>query len=203
MTEWRIYKNNTVPPVSTFEFHAERERAPHLEQGWHRVRLLRAADLIREAAAMLPGPVGVSDLGCGDGGLLSVIHHDLNLDCWGYDFQPSNQDGWAERGVQAEALDVFNGGQDKACVGDIAVVTEVLEHIADPHGALRWIAQHAQFLVASSPALENDVHHDECHAWAWDVDGYRQLVEDAGFEVLVHELIVNGTTQILLARRAA
>ena len=202
MAEWRIYPDADVPHVSTFDFHSDRPRAPHLEQGGHRERLLRAAELVETAAASIPdGSTTVSDLGCGDGGLLSVVGKSAHVaDCWGYDFQPTNQAGWAERGVKATAYDVFNGDRSQVALGDISVMTEVLEHIADPHGTLRWVGMHSAYVVVSSPAIENDIFHDECHAWAWDFDGYRELVEGAHFEVLVHELIVNDTTQIILAR---
>lgn len=201
MAEWQIYPDDAVPYVSTAEFHHDRARAPHLEQGGHRERLLRAAELVTVAATAIGEGATVSDLGCGDGGLLSVIKSSPAVaDSWGYDFSPANATGWDERGVTATACDVFNGGWDQVCFGDITVLTEVLEHIADPHGAVRRVGMHSQYVIASSPAQENDVYHDECHAWAWDVDGYRALFEGAHFEILLHELILNDTTQILLAR---
>ena len=81
--------------------------------------------------------------------------------------------------------------------GDVAVVTEVLEHLSDPHGALRWIAEHSPLLVASSPWNEDDVTHDECHAWAFDRDGYRALVEQAGYELIGEDDV--GRFQVVLA----
>lgn len=201
MAEWRIYPDQTTPSVSTFAFHEHRPRAPHLEQAGHRERLLRAADLAVVAALGIGDGATVSDLGCGDGGLLSVLKETGKFaSCWGYDFQPTNQAGWAERGIEATAYDVFNGDRSKVALGDITIMTEVLEHIADPHGVMRWVGKHSQYVVVSSPAIENDIFHDECHAWAWDFEGYRELVESGHFEVLVHELIVNDTTQIILAR---
>lgn len=199
--EWRIYPDQDMPPVSTFDFHEHRERAPHLEQEGHRERLHRASELVNTAASSIRGPATVSDLGCGDGGLLSVLGRLPSVaECWGYDFAPANVAGWAERKVVATALDVFNTDRSKVSLGDITVMTEVLEHIADPHGVLRWIGLHSAYVVVSSPANENDIYHDPCHAWAWDIDGFWQLVEGAHFEVLVHEVIVGGTTQIILAR---
>jgi SAM-dependent methyltransferase len=149
--------------VSTFEFHQHRERAPHLEQPDHRARLLKAAETIRSL-----NPTSVVDLGCGDGGLLSLIK---DIPSWGYDFAPANQAGWAERGVKAFAVDVFNGAQqDDVAFGELAVATEVIEHLQDPHGAVEWIARHAKYIVASSPSCD-DMSGD-CHSWAWDHEGY-------------------------------
>jgi hypothetical protein len=173
VTEWHLGQDH----VSTFEFHEHRERAPHLEQPIHRQRLVRAAELVRELE-----PASVVDLGCGDGGLLSLIP---DIPSWGYDFQPTNPAGWAERGVQAEQLDVFNT-REVPRWGELAVMTEVLEHLADPHGVLDWVSHHVTYVVASSPRYENGEYHGDCHAWAWDEPGYRALFEPR-FEVLTHE----------------
>lgn len=184
MNQWRLFDGATAQ-VSTFAFHEHRERAPHLEQPAHRARLVRAADLVLQAQTMLGQPAAVSDLGCGDGGLLSLIQDRVG-EAWGYDFCPANAAGWSERGVKAQALDVFGADAGLVRFGDVAVVTEVLEHLSDPHGALRWIGSHAPMLVASSPWNENDVVHDECHAWAFDRPGYRDLVEQAGWKLVEH-----------------
>lgn len=193
MTEWRL-TDEPVPHVSTAEFHADRPRAPHLEQPVHRPRLELAAALVSIAATLHSGRTGgtratLSDLGCGDGGLLSLVQDGL-AEAWGYDFSPANAEGWPERGVTAEALDVFGADSDRVRFGDITAATEVLEHIADPHGAVRWIGEHSAFIVASSPWNETPDHHDECHAWAFDMEGYRALIEQGGFRILRHERVM-------------
>lgn len=131
-------------------------------------------------------PLSVVDLGCGDGGLLSLLRgHVLS---WGYDFQPSNVSAWTERGVEAELRDVLN---HKAGVhwGELAVLTEVLEHVADPHGVVAWVADNARFIVASSPCgIDTPEQHADEHAWGWDQDGYLALFEPY-FEVLAHERV--------------
>lgn len=204
MTEYKLFDGD-VPHVSTAAFHAHRQRAPHLEQPAHQGRLNTAHAFIIEAlrthAATKPGTddVTLSDLGCGDGGLLQTLRGVTGLSAWGYDFQPSNQAGWVERGVQAELADVFGADRDRIRLGDIAVTTEVLEHVADPHGVVRWIGEHSRFLVASSPWNETPESHDECHAWAFDQDGYRQLIEQGGFTILRHETV--GQFQVVLAEQ--
>ena len=192
MTEWKLFDGD-IPHVSTAEFHADRARASHLEQPVHRPRLELAASLVTVAAMLHAGRNGgaratLSDLGCGDGGLLSLVRS--RVDGWGYDFSPANAEGWPERGVKAEALDVFGADRDRVRFGDITTVTEVLEHLADPHGAVRWIGEHSSFIVASSPWNETPEWHDECHAWAFDMRGYRALVEQGGFRVLRHEQVM-------------
>src|SRR5690242_20241070 len=123
-----------------------------------------------------PRRVYVSDLGCGDGGLLQVLGQDPNLAALGTDIAQAHRSGLAERGVSAEAIDVFNNLENPAIqLGDIVVMTEVLEHLADPHGVLRWLGSRdeAEYIVCSSPWPETLHQHDECHAWAWDLQGYR------------------------------
>lgn len=190
MTEWRLFDGDK-PDVSTFAFHEHRPRAPHLEQPDHHTRLHKTAELIRRLA-----PASVVDLGCGDGGLLSLI---TDIPSWGYDFQPANAEGWAERGVTAEQRDVFTTFEPLRW-GQVAVMTEVLEHLADPHGAVDWVSRHAEWVVASSPKDETGDHHGDCHAWAWDMDGYRALFEPH-FQVTRHEAV--GWSQILVGRSRA
>lgn len=198
MAEYRFFEGD-VPHVSTPEFHADRERAPHLEQPAHRPRLEAAVGLV-EYVADLVGPVTVSDLGCGDGGLLSLVQKLPGVSqAWGYDFQPSNADGWAERGVNATQADVFGSDRHRVRLGDVAVTTEVLEHIATPHEVVRWIGERSSWLVASSPWMEGPGGHDECHAWAWDPAGYRALIIQGGFEVVKHGTV--GAFQLILGRR--
>lgn len=202
MSEYRLYPDHDIPPVSTPQFHADRPRAKHLEDSAHRPRLEKAAEMVRYAAEAVRERgfilVMVSDLGCGDGGLLQLLKDDLGIHAWGYDFHPGAQEGWAERDVRAQSLDVFGVDFDSVTFGDIAVCTEVLEHLAYPHEVLKWIREHTTYLVASSPWTETDMSHDECHAWAWNIGGYRKMFKDAGWTIVQHETV--GNFQVVLAK---
>lgn len=187
MSEWKLFDGDR-PYVSTLDFHRDRERAPHLEQPDHRARLKRCARLIHNM-----DPASVVDLGCGDGGLLSLIK---DIPSWGYDFQPGNEPAWAERRVNAERRDVFNT-RDVPKWGDLAVLTEVLEHLADPHGTIEWVSRNTTWIVASSPRHETADFHGDCHAWAWDEDGYEALIAPH-FEVTSH--IGLDWSQIIIGR---
>lgn len=187
-----------VPYVSTFEFHKDRERAPHLEQEWHRPRLERAAEFARFVVNRLPDPFRtLSDLGCGDGGLLSLLKDIPGAEMWGYDFAPANAAGWRERGVVAQALDVFGADIQRVRIGAVAVMTEVLEHLEDPHDVLHWVRGTARYLVCSSPWNENQNSHCAEHAWAWDLEGYASMIEHAGWTIDRHEQV--GLFQVVLA----
>lgn len=201
MAEWKLFEGARAD-VSTFEFHEHRERAPHLEQGVHQGRLRLAADMVREAVdrveTRITAPCVVIDLGCGDGGLLSLISRLPWVNSYGYDFQPSNKQGWDERNVNAKSLD-FVAEFEQAPGADVYVMTEVLEHLTDPHLMVRKIRARGDQvqLVASSPFTEHSTSHDACHAWAWDQDGYAALMRDAGFNVVRHE--TTGMFQVIHA----
>ena len=207
MGEWRLFPEGTIPEYTTAAWYAGRERAPHLEQGGgHTERLIETAAQVHAAAEMYVGPSRlptVSDLGAGDGGLLSLLDPARFSGRWGYDLQQTNVDGAAERGVDVQLGDVVEGSFVRWCgahnaserhvirFGEISVATEMLEHLIDPHAFVRTIAQHSSVLVASSPWMERPGNAYEFHTWAFDQDGYRALLEQGGFEV-VRQTICGG-----------
>lgn len=201
MAEYKLFEGSKAD-VSTFAFHEHRERAPHLEQFVHQSRLKLAADFVREAVDRVDDRMQrgakVIDLGCGDGGLLSLISRLPFTLPSGYDFQPSNKNGWLERNViavQANFVDDFD--VIPIPVADVYVMTEVLEHLTDPHDMVKKISARGSQLVASSPWTEHSASHDACHAWAWDEEGYKQLMWQAGFKVVRHE--TTGMFQVIHA----
>jgi hypothetical protein len=191
--EWRLFDEGTVPEYTRPDWYEGRERAPHLEQDGHRDRLLTSAALVAKVAFQHRLRT-VVDLGAGDGGLLSLLGP--NLTAWGYDLSPAAVAGAKERGVDVRYGDVIDGEVDWA---DIAVCTEMLEHLVDPHAFVRRVAANVKALVCSSPADERPGAHYEFHTWAWDEIGYRRLVEHAGLKVRHWERV--NMFQVLLAVR--
>lgn len=199
--EAQLFEPGTIPEYSTPEWYAGRERAPHVDEALHRPRLELAAELVKMAARWMP-PVRswfatVSDLGAGDGGLLQLLSA-TDLQCWGYDLQQSNVDGAAERGVDVTLADVFT---DQIALGQVVVCTEMLEHLIDPHGFVRWLWDRGtpQALVASSPFTETAEDHYGYHLWAWDCDGYKAMIESGGWKVTT--VRTTGMFQVVLAVR--
>jgi hypothetical protein len=98
--------------------------------------------------------------------------------------------------VNVELGDVLSG---QVRWGDVVVVTEMLEHLVDPHGFVQNIPNSVRFVVASSPVNETDRNHYEFHLWAWDAAGYAALFTDVGWTVVDHRGV--GPYQVLLASR--
>jgi hypothetical protein len=192
LMEWQLFEPGTIPEYTTPEWYAGRERAPHLEQEPHKWRLETAARFITEL--VVPHSTAVVDLGAGDGGLLSLVRKSTpGAACWGYDLQRTNvRAATQERAVTVIKKDVVTDFDHVTWGGlslsrRIAVCTEMLEHLVDPHGFLKRVAEQAHYVVASSPVTETDRDHYEFHTWAWDFEGYEELLTGAGFAVLKHE----------------
>jgi methyltransferase family protein len=190
--EWRLFGEGTIPEYTTPDWYSGREHAPHLEQRGHRERLMFTAGQIARAA--MTGMRSLVDLGAGDGGLLSLLGPAIKA--WGYDLQPSNIAAAKERHVDVRYGDVLLDDIEWA---DMAVCTEMFEHLLDPHGFARRIREHAKVLVCSSPRLETADEHYPFHTYAWDLLGYRSMLEQAGWRVR-HQHAVGGF-QVVVAQR--
>lgn len=181
--EVRFFEPGTIPEHTTPGWYSERARAPHLEQDGHSGRLHLAAEFVEQAIRDYDVR-SVSDMGCGDGGLLSLLKT-IPVAAWGYDLQPANvKAARSDRLVNATLANCLTGD---VAWGDLAVCTEVLEHLVDPHAFVRSIP--SRVLVASSPDGETQDSRYEFHTWGWDMAGYRALIEQGGFEVARHETI--------------
>lgn len=179
--EYKLFHGD-VAPFTDYDFYRDREAAHHMEQGGHTERLLKALDFAIIARDEY-GCKTFSDLGCGDGGWVQAATR-AGLKAWGYDMQPSN----VEHAQNFRNVDVrlTNFENDPSIIyGDCIVITEVLEHVTDPHGLLRDLP--SKVLIASSPFHETNDAHYEFHNWAWDEEGYAALLRQAGYEVVKHE----------------
>ena len=140
------------------------------------------------------------DLGCGDGGLLEAVRHLPALSASGVDLSPKAIE-WAaqRRGVTAIMFDFVNK-KEQIPAADCIVMCEVLEHLADPHGLLSYLAENkkAKYLVASSPANETKDRHYRFHLWAWDGEGYDCLFASNGWHTL-RKIVIDGF-QVVMAR---
>lgn len=190
--EWKLF-NGDHSEFVTPEWYSDREAAHHLEEYGHSERLAKAAEFVKIARRMY-GANTVSDLGCGDGGLLSLLRPE-EVTAWGYDLSPNNVNyAQGVRGVDAKLTDFSKDAQIE--YGDITIMTEVLEHVINPHEILASIP--SKFVVVSSPYGETGDAHYEFHLWAWDLEGYAEMVKGAGFDILHHETA--WLNQVILAK---
>lgn len=68
---------------------------------------------------------------------------------------------------------------------DVVVLTEILEHVADPDALLRLAAMRGNYLIASSPEMRpGQIDHNPEHVWMFDGAGYEQMLNEAGWKVL-------------------
>ena len=190
--EWKFFDGDSE--FVKAEWYEDRDAAHHLEESTHKDRLVNSSWLVKQAMEM--GAKTAVDLGCGDGGLLQLLKN-MGIKCWGYDLMPKNIQHAVEiRGVDARYTD-FNS--DDIEYGDVAIMTEVLEHMIDPHKIVRELP--SKFLVASSPYNETDQNHYEFHLWAWDKEGYDNLITQGGYTI-VNKLYSAGWSQIVLGVRS-
>lgn len=191
--EWKLF-NGEKSEYASKEWYEDRETANHLDQHDHRERLLKAVEFVKEAVGL--GANTVVDLGCGDGGLLSLLKNE-GIKSWGYDLMPHNIEYAINvRGVDARYTDFNNDNTIE--YADVVIMTETLEHMEDPHSVVRSLP--SKYLVASSPYNENNNSHYEFHLWAWDNEGYCKLLEQGGYTVVKQEN-VSGWSQVLLGVR--
>lgn len=191
--EWKLFQGEFSEYASP-EWYQDREAAHHLEEDGHKERIEKTLYFIKSAIKL--GGNTVVDLGCGDGGLLSLLK-DRNIKSWGYDLCPSNiAYATKERNVDAR----YTNFQKNSIIeyADIGVLTEVLEHLETPHQVLKDLP--VKFLIASSPYNENDKKHYKFHLWAWDIEGYKNMIQSTGYKILKHDL-VSDWCQVVLAEK--
>jgi SAM-dependent methyltransferase len=190
--EWKLFEGDNSE-FTTSKWYEGREAAHHLEQVGHRDRLLIAAEFVKDCMKL--GARTAVDLGCGDGGLLQLLK-ETGIQAWGYDLMQTNIDHAVQvRNVDARYTD-FNS--DDIEYGDVVILTETLEHMIDPHKVVRELP--SKFIVASSPYNENDINHYEFHLWAWDKQGYDNLITQGGYRI-VNKQYVAGWSQVVLGVR--
>lgn len=200
MAEWHLIPDGVVPEWTTPGWYAQQPNSLMADGPCHGPRVQVAADMTSRVAHQI-GARSVIDVGAGDGGLLQRCTLPEGCMAWGYDLQPSHVDYAAERGVEVHLVDVL---ADPAAVAwgldpRIVVCTEMLEHLLDPRAFLRSLP--AGWGVFSSPAKETGDAHYEHHVWAWDLDGYRALLEGCGWTV-TEQVEVPPIFQVVTAHRA-
>lgn len=182
------YEGGKTPYYSTQEFHDDREAVSHIDQhGMQRDRLLLAADFVKDI--VLNNKINtVSDLCCGEGGLLEYLKpffQEHAITGFGYEFSPAA----VRHANYIRNVDVVfaNVVEDDISLGNISIITEALEHFHKPHEMVEKIAEQSEFIVLSSPNGETPEAHYELHTFGWSWPAYENLITQAGYTVLRHE----------------
>lgn len=173
MTEYRF---DTEDFYSSKEFHVDREAADHLHEEGHGARIRTVAGLVNALLQEIGTEKPLIDYGCGNGGLLSLLEGD---DLLGLDFCRANVKQAHKLGRPVMFVD-FTLLPYKS---EVAVLSEVLEHMVDPHGFLKRLD--TKYLVASVPNGETPEQHYPYHLWGWDMEGFQKVLEDAGYEIML------------------
>lgn len=189
MTEWRLFPENAVPEFTTRAFFESHPRIAQEHQIGFNARMRLAVDAVLELTRRVSVIQSVVDLGCDDGELLYRIREERP---WLTPLRGYTLGSQSVEFARSRGLDVTQGDFLTDDVGefDLTVMTEVLEHLTDPHSFLKQVE--SPYLVVSSPSAETDEWHYEHHAWAWDLEGYRSLVEDAGWFVVKQDECLAG-----------
>ena len=190
MGEWMV---RDPAAAASHAFQTKFKVTDHSANPLHFERFDDSAALVEEAARL--GATTWADYGCGAGGLLARV--DAFAIKWGVDFWVGAAELGASRGLTIKVVDIEAGGVGDATPSDLASATEFLEHIGDPHGFLRDVP--CRWFVGSVPFHETSSSFDPAHLWVWDTDGYRAMVEGAGFRVIRHTW--RGLGQHILAER--
>lgn len=88
--------------------------------------------------------------------------------------------------VSSEDVETSLLADYRAAIGverfDVVVLTEILEHLADPDAILRLAATKADRLLVSSPEMRSgQIDNNPEHLWMFDGDGYETMLNDAGW----------------------
>lgn len=127
------------------------------------------------------------DFGCGDGALAGILHRRLGVQVTGVDTSAQGIElasrMFAERGMPGEFKLI--GGYDTGLPDgsfDIAVCSEVIEHVPDPSALLaelRRVVVPGGHVVISTPIRFSEAPIDRMHVQEWFVDEFVALCRTA------------------------
>lgn len=174
------------PHWTETEWFRDRENTSHIDEPFHRGRLLKAGELVVSAVQKY-GSSSLVDIGCGDGGLLRHLKPKLPaVQMRGYDAALPSIAASKLNDVDVFYRNLLEGDLPDA---DLAVCTEFLEHLVDPHSFVQRMSEVYHVVVASSPFTETIEHHYPLHTWAFDTAGYTAMFQDAGYVMREIELV--------------
>lgn len=193
----------TEPRYHDAEFYRDIPMADHWNQPGHGERLRMTFTMIAQVLLRNPDISAVADWGCGNGALLAELARFFpSRHFWGYDLLPANV-AHAKQHYGFDTAVAFKDfvEESDAKAGQMTILTEVLEHLIDPHGLLRRLKaeQDCRWIVASSPAFETPENAYPFHNWCWDQRGYIELFSGTDWHIYGGQEFAGA--QILVARK--
>ncbi len=181
------YKAFVVPHSHDADFYRDIELADHINQDGHRPRLMQVLDYITQLTSD-DDQLTICDFGCGNGGLIREIESKIPNKIWGYDLLPANvTDAHVKGNTNNITYKDFITDVEGIQYPDVAICTEVLEHLVDPDAFLnRLLENNVQCVVASSPDYETPNYHASFHLWVFNGDSYKEMFEQVGWKVILH-----------------
>lgn len=127
-------------------------------------------------------PRTVADPACGDGSVLEAAYRQSPFEFAHLsDISVPNIEGLSPSFPHEKHARPITEAVEAIDDVDVIVLTEVLEHLADPDAILRLARPRARHLVASSPVSETASAGNPEHLWSWDEDGYEEMLSAAGW----------------------
>lgn len=123
----------------------------------------------------------MADLSCGDGAIVNAID---DFQCCATKFLGDFAPGYELQGPIEETI-------DQIPYVDLFVLSETLEHLDDPEGALRKIRAKADRLLMSTPWCQWVDQNPE-HYWSWDDQAIREILADTGWTPKSYENYYTG-----------
>lgn len=147
----------------------------------HHYRAFATAAAIAEL-----GPATVCDPACGDAAILALAHRMRPFEmAYLSDISVPQMNSLAVDFPHEHRVADITVALTEMPQVDLVVLTETLEHMADPDGLLRLARAKARWAVVSSPRIvegTSDVNPE--HLWQWDEAGYEDMLVAAGWKPL-------------------
>jgi 2-polyprenyl-3-methyl-5-hydroxy-6-metoxy-1,4-benzoquinol methylase len=182
------YKTFDKPHSHDAEWYKDREAVDHINEAGHRPRLLQVQDFLLQILDHEQNKdLTICDFGCGNAGLIREIQSKVSNIIWGYDLCPANVEDAISRGSTDNVFYKDFIIEDDIKFPDIAICTEVLEHLVDPDTFIKKLLNNGvKYIIASSPDYETPTYHAPFHLWVFNGDSYKEMFVDAGWNVTLH-----------------
>jgi 2-polyprenyl-3-methyl-5-hydroxy-6-metoxy-1,4-benzoquinol methylase len=192
------YKLFDKPQFHDKAFHKDRELADHINEPAHALRLYISGAYALYFLRFKEEIKTVGDFGAGNGGLLEFLKNNLDrkdIKLYGYDLMPTNIENAKSKGLDIELKDFT---VDDIVYPDFLIMTEILEHLIDPHGQLEKVPK-GTYILATVPSYETLTEHYEFHNWVWAENSFFNMFPNCGFE-LMQTAVVN-SIQLVVAKK--